>query len=144
MALSHDVPLTELNWDAAEFLVEVPSLEATVGYGYDYAGLAGGDTVWVAVRAEDEAGRLSPLVLTPRVRVAGAYRITGTAVGLDGEPLDGILVSVGEAPELKTITAGDGSFTLPGPAGCLAGFPRHRPVRADAARRDRSGDRHVL
>lgn len=122
VALSHDAPLTELNWNAAEFLEEVPSLEATAGYGYDYAGLAGGDSVWVGVRAEDEAGRLSPLELAPRVRVTGAYRITGTTVGLDGEPLDGILVSVGEAPGLKTITAGDGSFTLPGPAGCLAGF----------------------
>jgi hypothetical protein len=76
----------------------------------------------VGVRAEDEAGRLSPLELAPRVRVTGAYRITGTTVGLAGEPLAGILVSVGEAPELKTITGGDGSFTLPGPAGCLAGF----------------------
>jgi hypothetical protein len=122
VALRHDAPLTELNWDAAEFLEEVPSLEATVGYGYDYAGLAGGDTVWVGVRAEDEAGRLSPLELAPRIRVAGAYRITGTTVGLDGEPLDGILVSVGEAPELRTITTGNGSFNLPGPAGCLAGF----------------------
>ncbi len=122
VALRHDVPLTELNWDAAEFLVEVPSLEATAGYVYAYAGLAGGDSVWAGVRAEDEAGRLSPLEVAPRVRVAGAYRITGTAVGLGGEPLDGILVSVGEAPELKTITAGDGSFTLPGPTGCLAGF----------------------
>jgi hypothetical protein len=122
VALSHDAPLTELNWDAAEFLEEVPSLEATAGYGYDYAGLAGGDSVWVGVRAEDEAGRLSPLELAPRVRVTGAYRITGTTVGLDGEPLGGILVSVGEAPELKGYTDGLGRFTLPGPAGCLTGF----------------------
>ncbi len=122
VGLGRDGPLTELNWDVAELLEEVPSLEATVGYGRDYAGLAGGDTVWVGVRAEDEAGRLSPLGPVPRVRVAGAYRIVGTAIGIAGEPLVGILASVGEAPELRAITADGGGFDLPRPALVPEGF----------------------
>jgi len=122
VALGRDAPLTELNWDAAQLLEEVPSLEATVGYGRDYAGLAGGDTVWVGVRAEDAAGRLSPLGTVPKVRIAGAYRIVGTTVGLAGEPLDGVLASVGEASELRAITAGGGAFNLPRPEIIPEGF----------------------
>ncbi|MHB8079987.1 MAG: zinc metalloprotease [Candidatus Krumholzibacteriia bacterium] len=115
VALGHGAPLSDLNWDAAQPLGEVPSLEATVGYGHEYGGLAGGDSVWVGVRAEDAAGRLSPLGTQPRVRIAGAYRITGTVVELGGRPLDGILASVGETPELQALTTGDGAFTLPRP-----------------------------
>lgn len=116
VALRRGGALTETNWDAAQMLEEVPSLEATLGYSRDYAGLAGGDTVWVGVRAEDEAGHLSPLGLVPRVRVPGAYWITGTVVGLRGAPLEGIRVSVGEGWGLQAITSSDGSFVLPRPA----------------------------
>lgn len=113
VALGHDATLSDLNWDAAQPLGEVPSQAGTVGYGQEYVGLTGGDTVWVAVRAEDAAGRLSPLGAEPRVRIAGAYRISGVIVGLGDQPLDGILASVGEAPEMQAITTADGRFTLP-------------------------------
>ncbi len=112
VAYALDAAPTEESWDDAVVLEVVPHIEGAVGYLRQYAALPEGRTVYVAVRAEDTDGQLSPLGLVQPQRVAGSFRISGVLVDESGMPLPGLSVSVGDCDGCRALTQTDGGFSL--------------------------------
>jgi hypothetical protein len=108
---------TEADWEVASLLEAVASTGAA-SYSRTYnaatSALEFGQQVWIAVRAEDVTGLLSPLGAVVGVRVTAPYRITGVVLDDAGVPFGygEALVDWGCA-DCKTVTEADGSFVVP-------------------------------
>ncbi len=113
VAVAYDAPLTEADWPGNAILASVPYNGALLAYALEPAGLPQGSVAAVGVRAEDDRGVLSPLVVTAVARVPAAWWLSGHLIDPAGQALEGLSVVVGSLPEYRTLSAADGSFTLP-------------------------------
>jgi hypothetical protein len=116
IAISYDGPVTEQNWEEALPLDAVASVPGQVGYmrSYDdddHPVLQAGQTFWLAVRVEDDAGAMSGVGDVRSLRLSAPYWLEGVVRDDLLAPLEHILVSYG-CDTCKTLTAADGSYRL--------------------------------
>ncbi len=117
VAITYDTTLTEITWEDAIVLEQVDHIPGpSIGYArtYDddiYETIIPGEEIRVAVRAEDEAGLLSPIGDPMRIRISTAYSLQGYIRDDAGRPLHGIIVDYG-CDTCRTATDVSGWFEL--------------------------------
>gem|GEM_PF-1650259 len=113
-------PITVDNWSGADLLATIPAQVGQETYQLTLApgthGLVPGQPIWLAVRARNEQGVLSPL--TPETVEIPTFdrTITGRLTDGLGRAVTGAPVALlaGSHPALEAVTDGSGAFAFPG------------------------------
>lgn len=116
IGLSYTELSSEADWENGTMLDTVAVIPGAVGYqrrygAGEYPALQPGAEVWLAIRAEDEAGVVSALGNVQRIRITSPYWLDGFVRDDAGLPLGGKIVSYG-CDICKVYTQPDGSFRL--------------------------------
>lgn len=107
-------PVTAGNWDALPTLAEVPHLPGLGAYIRTFGladGLTPGAEAWLAIRARDDHGQLSPTAACVATVITSEWWIDGQVTDDLGLPLPDVTVDTAEPPR-SDITDGAGRFRL--------------------------------
>ncbi len=116
VAVSATSAITDANWDEARLLRQVPNQVGQVSYLENFTvaddGMVPGESIWLAVRAVDQAGQMSPVGGNTFTTVTTSWWLNGTVSdGTGAIPSYVVVKSI--APSLSTnIDAVTGRFSL--------------------------------
>ncbi|MFT5234043.1 MAG: hypothetical protein ACI9UK_001829 [Candidatus Krumholzibacteriia bacterium] len=115
IALSHTGSITALNWDQAREIRRVAHRPAVVGYQENFTvaddGMVEGAEVWLAVRAVDELGQMSPMGNNGFTVTTTSWWLNGVVEDEAGVRHPGIVVE-SLSPSVSTNTELNGEFKL--------------------------------
>lgn len=107
-------PITAENWDALPTLAEVPHVPGQGAYIRTFGladGLTPGAEAWLAVRARDDHGQLSPRAACVATVITSAWWIDGQVTDDFGQPLPDVAVGTAE-PLRSDTTDSEGRYRL--------------------------------
>lgn len=115
VAASFDGPIADDTWDSARQLGRVTNNISQIGYEAVYTeaddGMIPGAQIWVAVRAVDDRGQMSPIAGNGFTTITTGWLLTGVVVDDMDRPVVGATVTAVD-PVTNTNTDVDGLFQL--------------------------------